>query len=245
MDRSLLVCGSHPDDETFFAGTMAKYVSQGVRVSIVCGTRGERGATADLCTIEELPRVREAELRESMRILGLDPADVHFLPYEDQKLQHAPVEQIREDIVAVVRSVRPQVVVGFDLHGNNGHPDHVAMSRFTSDALAAAGDPRWYAAAGAAFTVPRLVWGPPLRPWTVPAGTDLRKWEGVDFLIDTNAWADRKAEAIRAYRTQLPGIKILYFEGGSPEYTLNQEAFRLAFGQRPPTLPSGDLFEAL
>lgn len=214
-------------------------------MAIICGTRGERGATADLCTIEDLPKVREAELRDSMGILGLHAEDVHFLPYEDQKLEHAPLEDVRKRLVQIVRSVRPQVVVSFDLQGNNGHPDHVAMSRFTSDALAAAGDPRWYPEVGQAFNVPRLLWAPPLRPWTIAAGTDLGISQGIDFLIDTRPWADRKSEAIRAHRTQLPGIKTLYFEKGSPEYTLHQEGFRIAFGPRPAALPGTDLFEGL
>jgi LmbE family N-acetylglucosaminyl deacetylase len=243
--RCLLICGAHPDDETFFAGSMAKYIGEGVRVVLLCGTRGERGATADLCTIEELPCVREAELRLSMKILGLDACDVHFLPYEDQKLADAPLDETRKLIVEVVRSARPQVVAGFDLGGNNGHPDHVAMSRLTSDSLAAAGDPRWYREAGAAFAVPRLLWAPPIRPWLLSPGTNLAGHEGVDFLIDTTRWADRKAAAIRAHRTQLPGIKTLYFERGSPEYTLHQEAFRIAFGPRPAVLPGGDLFEGV
>lgn len=245
MKQSLLICGAHPDDETFFAGTMAKYISEGVRVAVICGTRGERGATANLCTIEELPGIREGELRDSMRIVGLDPCDVHFLPYEDQKLLDAPLDEARQQIVQVIRSLRPKVVVGFDLHGNNGHPDHVAMSRFTSDALAAAGDPRWYPETGPPFNVPRLLWAPPIRPWTLAPGTQLRDHRGVDFLIDTKRWADRKSEAIRAYRTQLPGIKTLYFERGSPEFTLYQETFRIASGPRPAVLPSGDLFEGL
>src|SRR5437868_8695371 len=68
---SLLFILAHPDDETFFAaGTIAKYIDAGVRVYIVCATRGERGATADLCPVEELPQVREAELRDADRVLG-------------------------------------------------------------------------------------------------------------------------------------------------------------------------------
>ena len=137
MDAILFI-GAHPDDETFCAGTMAKYVQAGVRVAVVCGTRGERGATADLCSIEELPKVREAELRRSMAIVGLEPDDVFFLPYEDQKLSKAPVEEVRRELVRIIREVQPGVVVTFDPYGNNEHTDHLAISRFAADALAAA-----------------------------------------------------------------------------------------------------------
>jgi LmbE family N-acetylglucosaminyl deacetylase len=244
-EHSLLVCGAHPDDETFFAGTMAKYVSEGVRVAILCGTRGERGSTGDLCSIEELPARREAELREAMRVVGLHAGDVHFLPYEDQKLAQAPLDEARREIVRIIRLIRPQVVIGFDLQGVNGHSDHVAISRLTSDAIAAAADARWYPENGDAFSVSRLVWAPVFRPWTLPNGLQLADEPGVDFLIDTQKWAGVKAEAVRAHRTQFPGLGHLFFEHGSPEETLNREAFRLAWGLRPSKVPCGDLFEGL
>ena len=240
--RSLLVCGAHPDDETFFAGTMALYVRQGVRVSIVCGTRGERGATADLCSIEQLPRVREAELRASMRVLGLHDEDVFMLPYEDQKLETAPSEEICEQLVRIIRKVRPQVVVSFDPHGANGHTDHVAMSRFLLDAIPAAGDERWYPKAGAAHDARRFLWLPPLQPWRLAEDTDYRRHRGVDFLIDTSTVSEVKMAAISEHKTQLPGLRKLYFEHGAPRLTLQQEAFRLGWGPRPRQIPAPDLF---
>ncbi len=237
--------GAHPDDETFFAGTMAKYVNEGIRVAILCGTRGERGATADLCSIEELPKVREQELRNSMRQLGLAPEDVFFLPYEDQKLAQAALNDVRPEIVSVIRRVRPQVVAGFDLFGGNGHPDHVAMSRFSSDAIAAASDPRWYSETGEPWTVQRLVWQPLFRPWEIEDPANLNTRVAVDFIIDTRGYAEKKAAAIREHRTQLPGLRHLFFERGYPEATVNMEAFRLAFGPRPSQTPSQDLFDGL
>ena len=240
--RSLLICGAHPDDETFYAGTMAKYVAEGARVSIVCGTRGERGSTADLCTIEELPALREQELRSSMACLGLAPEAVYFLPYEDQKLGQAPLEDARKEMVRIIRATKPQVVVTFDLQGANGHTDHVAISRLTSESLAAAADARWHPAAGSAWQVQRLLWSPVFRPWTIAPNIDLRGEPGVDFLIDTEPWTEQKTAAIRAHRTQFPGLGTLYFEKNSPQLTLHSEAFRLAWGPRPTSVPATDLF---
>ncbi len=243
--RCLLICGAHPDDETFFAGTMAKYVRKGVRVCLLCGTRGERGNTGDLCAIPELPKVREAELMNSTSVLGLRSGDVFFLPYEDQKLHLAPLEEIRNHIVRLVRQVRPQVVVTFDPHGANGHTDHVAMSRFISDFVPAAADARCCRDAGVPWSVSRLLWQPPHLPWRLPAGIELARYFGTDFLIDTTAFADVKRTAILEHKTQLPGLEHLFFEQGSPDFTLNQEVFRLAWGPRPEQVPASDLFEGL
>ena len=243
--RNLLVIGAHPDDETFFAGTMARYIHEGARVAVLCGTRGERGATADLCTIEELPKVREQELRNSMSKIGLAPGDVFFLPYEDQKLLLAPLDQVRGEIVSVIRSVRPQVVVSFDLNGGNGHPDHLAISRFASDAIAAAADPRWYPEAGDPFSISRLLWQPLFRPWELDSTANLAKCPGVDFVIETTPYAAAKEAAIREHRTQLPGLNHLFFECGYPHSTVNVEVFRLALGPRPHRTPAPDLFEGL
>ncbi len=237
--RTLLFIGAHPDDETFFAaGTLAKYAEEGTRVAVACATRGERGATADLCSIEDLPRIREAELRDAMHILGV--ADVHILPYEDQKLAEAPVDEVRRQLVEVIRATRPQIVITFDPNGANLHTDHMAISRFTSEALAAAADERWYPELGAAHTIERLLWQPPTVIFKYPEKTDLQKEPGIDFLIDTSRWSDKKAAAIHAHRTQRLGR--LFFDDADGRRTFSTEAFRVAWGARPESVPAGDLF---
>ncbi len=237
--RRLLFMGAHPDDETFFAaGTIARYAEEGGRVSVICATRGERGSTADLCTIEDLPRVREAEMRDAMKILGV--AGLHFLPYEDQKLAAAPLEEIRRQLVEVIREERPQIVITFDPHGANQHPDHVAISQFSSDALSAAADPRWFPELGPAHTIERLLWPPPTVIFRYPKDVDLGKEPGIDFLIDTSRWSEKKAAAIRAHKTQRLGR--LFFDDADGRRTFSSEAFRLAWGPRPSSIPARDLF---
>ena len=239
MTRRLLFIGAHPDDETFFAaGTIARYVEQGARVSVVCATLGEQGKTAGLCTREELPRVREAEMREAMEILGVE--GLYFLPFEDRKLAEAPLEEMRRQLVEVIRRERPEIVIGFDPNGANQHADHIAISRFSIDAVAAAEDGRWFPELGAAHRIERLLWNPPTIIFRYPAGTDLPKEPGIDFLIDTSRWSEKKAAAIRAHGTQRLGRFFCDDEKGRA--TFASEAFRLAWGARPRNVPADDLF---
>jgi len=133
----LLFFLAHPDDETFIAGgTIARYAAAGVEIGVVCATRGERGKTGDVCSREDLASVREAEVRDAARILGIRHLEI--LPYEDQMLAAAPPDEIRRSMVAALRRQRPRVAITFDPNGMNLHPDHIAISRFASDAVAAA-----------------------------------------------------------------------------------------------------------
>ena len=239
--RKLLFLGAHPDDETFFAaGTIARYAAEGARISVVSATRGERGSTADLCTIEELPRVREAEMREVMEILGVK--GVYFLPYEDQKLAEAPPQDIRRQLVEIIRIERPQVLITFDPEGANQHADHMAISRFAHDAVSAAADARWFPEAGTPHVIDRVLWQPPTVIFRYPETTDFSNEPGIDFLIDTSRWSAQKTAAIRAYRTQRLGR--LFFDDPNGRRTFCKEAFRLAWGARPSTVPADDLFAA-
>ena len=84
-DRSLLLVHAHPDDETINNGaTMAKYVSEGVRVTLVTCTRGEEGEVlipelSDLASSksDQLGKHRETELANAMAALGVK--DFRFL----------------------------------------------------------------------------------------------------------------------------------------------------------------------
>jgi len=239
--RRLLFIGAHPDDETFFAaGTMAKYAEAGARVSVVCATRGERGKTGELCRAEELPQVRERELVDAMKELSV--TDVQFLPYQDQRLGDAPVEEIRCLLVGAIRRTKPQVVITFDTHGANQHADHLAISRFALDAAAAAADARWYPETGSAHQIDRLLWTPPTILFKLPEEADIPALPGSDFVIDTTRWTERKTAAFQAHRTQFPGLKKLFFDDPNGRRTFGMEVFRLAWGKRPANVPANDLF---
>jgi len=144
--RSILFIFAHPDDESFYAGgTIAKCIQSGAAISLVCATRGQRGSTADLCTIEDLPNIREAELRAAAQHLGIADSDVHVLDFQDQQVATTPPQVMRPILVRIIRKVKPDVVITFDPNGVNDHPDHVGIARFAMDAIAASADSRWLA----------------------------------------------------------------------------------------------------
>ena len=65
-----------------------RYHDEGARTVLVTLTRGGRGTTGGLCSTEELPAVREQELREAARILKFDALEL--LPYEDKEVPNIP-----------------------------------------------------------------------------------------------------------------------------------------------------------
>jgi N-acetylglucosamine malate deacetylase 2 len=239
--KRILFIGAHPDDETFFAaGTFAKYRESGVEISVLCATRGDQGKTGGLCTPEELPSMREQELVQAMDAIG--GAHIEVLPYADKRLSEAPFEEMRLSLVTAIRRVSPDVIITFDPHGANHHPDHIAISRFVSDALPIAADRRWFPGAGTPHQVKRLLWTPPTFLFRLPVEADPRALPGFDFVINVERWKPQKTRAFEAHRTQFPGLKKLFFDDPNGQRTFGIEAFRFAAGEFPAVLPADDLF---
>lgn len=247
MPASILFSFAHPDDESFSgAGTAMKYAAAGVRTVLVTATRGERGKRGEppVCGPDEIAACREQELREAAAIIGFD--ELHLLGYRDRELADAKPEEIRNTLVSLIRSVRPAVVITFDPNGFNSHPDHVAISRFTSDAIAVAADPRWFPHLGAAHRVERLLWTSLYTPSQAAAfGRQLGDQPSADFVIDVSAWRDRRAAALRAHRTQHQSVARHFFDRPDVDGILSLETWRQAWGPPLRQRPSGDIAEGL
>ena len=246
MPFRLLCIFAHPDDESFaVAGIARMYADGGAEIALVTATRGDAGRAGEpaLCRRDELPTRREAELLEAARIL--DIRHVTVLDYLDKHLAEAPPAKIRRELIEAIRRYRPHVAVTFDPDGVNQHPDHIAISRFASDAIAAASDARWYPDAGESHRVQRLVWTSPVLPWDVTKSADLAAEPGVDFLIDITPYREAKAAALRAHRTQHVSIDRHFFHLPDVDRILSVETFRQAFGPPLAKRPATDLFEAI
>ena len=245
MAHTLLFSFAHPDDESFSgAGTAMKYAAAGARIVLSTATLGERGKCGDppVCAPGELPAVRERELRDAAAIIGFD--HVELLGYRDRELSEAPVDEMRRRLVTLIRRTRPDVVFTFDPHGFNLHPDHVAISRFTSDAVAVAADPRWLPDAGPAHTVSRLLWTPPVAPWDA-AERDSLDFAGADFVIDVSAYRDRRIAALKAHRTQHLSIDKYFLARPNLDRIVATEVWRQGFGPSLRTRPQGDVLASV
>lgn len=128
----ILAIFPHPDDETFSCGgTLAHFASQGVAITLVCATKGEAGkrrGQPPFVEKEELPFVRENELYQASKILGIQ--DVRFLNLPDKKVKDYEPEPLTRRIVEIIKEIQPDVIITFGPHGEfNYHPDHRALSR--------------------------------------------------------------------------------------------------------------------
>lgn len=141
----LLMVLAHPDDESLGnGGTLAKYAAEGVETYLLTATRGEKGwffKREDYPGPTELGQIRERELLSAAEVLGL--REVAFLDYVDGEFDRADSNEVIAKIASHIRRIRPHVVVTFDQNGLYGHPDHIAVCRFTTAAVAAAADPSY------------------------------------------------------------------------------------------------------
>lgn len=143
----LLAVLAHPDDESLgFGGTLVHYGAEGVETHLVTATLGQGGrfrghppGAAEHPGPDALAAIRERELRAACEVIGL--RSLSLLGYVDGRLDEAPPREAIGRIAAHMRRVRPQVVMTFDSEGSYGHPDHIAISQFTTAALVAAADP--------------------------------------------------------------------------------------------------------
>ena len=140
----LLAVLAHPDDESMgVGGVIAKYAAEGIEVSLVVATRGQRGrfhghpqGDPRHPGADALALIREQELQAAADVLGIH--EVTLLEYEDQLLDKADPLDAIDRIARHIRRLRPQIVVTFGPDGTYGHPDHIAISQLTTGAIAAA-----------------------------------------------------------------------------------------------------------
>ena len=190
--RRLLTVLAHPDDESFgIGGTLARYADEGVDVHIAIATDGVAGSVAGGYehTLQELAGVRRKELETAVAILG---GTLHMLGYRDSGYIGDPANEhpdafINSDefeavgrVVALIRAIRPQVVITHDETGGYYHPDHIHCWKITTAAFAAAADPARYPDIGPAPYQPQRLYFTGFSNQMVKVFTTLMRLRGQD-----------------------------------------------------------------
>ncbi len=138
---------AHPDDEsTLTSGSMARASAEGHRVVTVIATNGEHGeAPEDLAPGETVADRRRREAEASAKVLGV--ARLAWLGYADSGMtgwdqnlgesafHTADLDEAAARLAAVLDDEKADVLVGYDWHGNYGHPDHVKVHRVVRRAV--------------------------------------------------------------------------------------------------------------
>jgi mycothiol S-conjugate amidase len=135
---------------------MARYAAAGVRVVVVCATRGEEGDVLnprmDKPGIKErMADLRQAELETACDLLGVEA--VYQLGYRDSGMPgsaandrpdafgNIDADEVTRRLVEIIRAERPEVVLGYDESRGYDHPDHVRVHELGTRAFDEAGRP--------------------------------------------------------------------------------------------------------
>ena len=218
----LLAVFAHPDDETFrCGGLLALLAGRGVEVNLLTATRGEAGSCGDppLYKAEELAEVRERELQCACGTLGILPPI--FLDYPDGKLTEVDEEEAITRITAVARELRPQVLLTWPADGLSGHPDHKAVSRWTSQVFEEMEKDAEAPNALYHLAVPQSV-ASALSLTGLHAIPD----EEVSLNVDVMPVWKQKRNAIRCHHSQASGSPILFAPEEKQRFFFGKEHFK-------------------
>ncbi len=263
MSFSMVCLHAHPDDEALLtAGTLARAVAEGHRVTLVMATDGAAGL-ADTAPGTGLAERRAAELDRSSRALGVHR--VVRLGYPDSGMHNersgfasVPVAEAAGRLAEVLAEERADLLIGYDPNGGYGHPDHRQVHLVARQARElVASRPALLEATVDRTALLRALWlldrarlaPPDFRPDRMREAYTARA--GLTHRIDVRRQLGAKRAAMAAHASQAAG--------GADTRTLAyclklpRPLYRLAFGtewfvdpDRPAGQPvSGDVFSAL
>jgi LmbE family N-acetylglucosaminyl deacetylase len=193
IERALVVT-AHPDDVDFgAAGTVAMMTDAGVKVSYCIVTDGDAGGFDLEMPRHDMALLRRKEQTDAAKVVGVN--ELFFLGYGDGRVQ--VTLQLRADISAVIRRVRPRVVIAQSPERildrvYSSHPDHIAAGEATLCAV--------YPDARNPFAFPEL-FQEAIEPWAVDEVWVQGGGNGTHS-VDVTAAVDRKIEALMCHVSQ-------------------------------------------
>lgn len=259
----LLLVHAHPDDESLWTGgTIARYAANGAHVTLVTCTLGEEGeiipdglALLAAAEADQLGGYRNGELRAACAALGI--VDHRYLGgigrWRDSGMAGVPsnehprafvngdfTEQAAQ-LLAILREVKPDVVVTYGPDGGYGHPDHIRAHEITTVACAQADVRRVFhvvtseQSTNAGVAELAAVADLPHRlpePGELPVTPD----DEITTVVAIADHLDAKLRALRAHQTQ---VTVWQDDSGSSCYALSNDIAQPIVGHEYYILASG------
>jgi LmbE family N-acetylglucosaminyl deacetylase len=146
---TLMMTTAHPDDEN---NAMLAYYGhgKGFRTTLVTATRGEGGQNEIGPELfEALAVLRTEELLAAHRFDGAEQyftraVDFGYSFSIEETLEKWGHQEILGDFVRMIRTIRPDVIVGFVFDGDGGGQHHQTSAHLTLEAFRAAADPNQF-----------------------------------------------------------------------------------------------------
>jgi N-acetyl-1-D-myo-inositol-2-amino-2-deoxy-alpha-D-glucopyranoside deacetylase len=253
-DQRLLLVHAHPDDETIGNGaTTARYVAEGRHVTIVTCTAGEMGEilVPELAHLaadrdDALGEHRRTEIEGAMKALGVTDhrwlggfgrfRDSGMKWHEDgyaiaadetdaRAFANVDLTVAADELVAIIREVRPQVMATYDQFGGYGHPDHIQAHRVAMYAAQLAAVRSYRPDLGEPWEIAKIYWNAMSESKMREGLRKLREAgeetffegmdpdgpmppfvtsdENLDAAVDAVAYVGQKMDAMAAYPTQI------------------------------------------
>lgn len=80
-----------------------------------------------------LADVRTKELKNALKVLGV--TEHFFLNYRDGALDSVPLQEGAQRVLEYISKHHPNTILTFGPEGWTGHPDHMSISRWVSEAV--------------------------------------------------------------------------------------------------------------
>ncbi|RLL48388.1 PIG-L family deacetylase [Oceanobacillus piezotolerans] len=196
MNRALFI-QPHPDYNDISAGgTIAKLIDAGTEVHYLTVTNGSSGNyNTDLSNLDVI-NIRRREQEKAGTILGVK--HYHLLNFQNGHLFDN--EELRKEIVYVIRKVKPDIIFTVDpFLKYETHIDHIVTGRVASFAARISPNPRFY-------------------PEQLQKELNVHRVKAIAYYttnhpntyINIDRYLEKKMEAIQAHTSQFSGEYLTY-----------------------------------
>src|SRR6202163_4865437 len=112
--KTILLIGAHADDDSLSHGTLAMLQAHGNEVYVLTLTTGNVGTQDPNLSRTQLALIRRQEELDALAELGIPAGHYINLGYDDGLLEFEDRKSVVENLVRIIRKIRPDVLFAFD-----------------------------------------------------------------------------------------------------------------------------------